>query len=227
MQIQHVQIVESLPRCHLWVWLSTQHDFQMAVQAILDTIKHKLSRLSIGTCDEAPNEELPETIRAHATITTMLSLVKRTRMAFSTTNVKFTDKRRRQELKVLNALATVLDRDVEVVAVVGKSDDGSGELKVIVSAHLVRDMERRPTAQPGSFGGRILNLFSNGNPRRSGPMGSLLSTSDPPAIVNPCAPRLNSMISGGWSNRSIAAGECSSMISYRRLPPRIQSGSVI
>ncbi|KAF8239396.1 hypothetical protein L208DRAFT_1386320 [Tricholoma matsutake] len=159
----------------------------MAVQAILDTIKHKLSRLSIGTCDEAPDEELPETIRAHATITTMLSLVKRTRMAFSTTNVKFTDKRRRQELKVLNALATVLDRDVEVVAVVGKSDDGSGELK------------------PGSFGGRILNLFSNGNPRRSGPMGSLLSTSDPPAIVNPCAPRLNSMISGGWRNRSIAA----------------------
>jgi hypothetical protein len=134
----------------------------------------------------------------------MLSLIKR-RTTFTKTNLQSTDQARRRELKVLSALATVLARNGEVVAV-AKSDEGSGDLDVIVSAQLVRDEERRPTTKRGRFGERVWTVFANGNPRRDGQKDSLRSTSNLPSILNLSPPQpefeeINSLmesINHGW-----------------------------
>lgn len=94
-------------------------------------IKHKLSRLSLKTSklDDGddnswtpdPHEEPRDSILAHSTLTTMLSHIP-CGMKFSDINPKSADDTRRQELRVLNALASILVRNNEVVAVIAKSD---------------------------------------------------------------------------------------------------------
>ena len=113
----------------------------MAVQAIVETIKGKISQLSIGTYDETLDGKTQEANLAHSTITKMLSLINRG-MTFSKTNLQSIDQSRRRELNILSALATILGRNGDVVvAAVAKLGDGSGDLEVIVSAQLVRGEE--------------------------------------------------------------------------------------
>lgn len=182
-----------------------ERDFEMAVQAVVETIKGKISQLSIGTYDETADGKIQEANLAHSTITKMLSLINRG-TTFSKTNLQSIARRRRRELNILSALATVLGRNGDVVAAVAKLDNGSGDLEVIVTAQLVRGDERPPTTKPGSFGQRVWNVFVNGNVRGDGPRGSLRSTSKLPSIVNPSPPQagfetiesLKESISRGW-----------------------------
>ena len=139
-----------------WTFRSKQHG-KMAMQAIVKTIKH-----SIGSYDKTADEKLLEAVLAHLTIMKILSLIKH-RMTFTKTNLQSTDQARCWELKVLSALATILARNGEVVAV-AKSDEGSGDLNVIVSAQLVRDEERCLTTKHGCFGEHVWTVFANGNP---------------------------------------------------------------
>jgi hypothetical protein len=174
-----------------WTWrlaFNSGRDFEMAVQAIVESIKRKISQLSIGTYDESADVKLPGGVLAHSTITKMLSLTNH-ETTFGKTDLQSTDQMGRRELRVLDALATVLDRTGEVVAVV-KSDDGSGVVEVIVATHLVRNEERHPTKKLGSFGERFWKVFANKPPPRDGQRDSLRSISNSPTIINPSLPQL-------------------------------------
>lgn len=177
----------------------------MAVQGIVEIIRRKMSQLSIGPHHETADEKIPDASLAHSTITTMLSLMKRV-MTFSKTNLDYITEGRRRELTVLNALATVLARQGEVVAVASKADDSSGDLEVIVATQLVRGEEPRPTTKSGSFCKRVWTIFVNGNPGRDGQRDSLRSMSNLPSIVSPSPPQpqfqniewLKESIDRGW-----------------------------
>jgi hypothetical protein len=172
----------------------------MAVQATVERIKRKISQLSIGTYDESADEKIPGGVLAHSTITKMLSLTNR-ETTFSKTDLKFTDQMERRELRVLGALATVLGRPGEVVAV-AKSDDGFGGVEVVVATHLVRNEERRPTKKLGSFGEHFWKIFANEPPRRDGQRDSISSS---PTIVNPSLPQLE-FENIDWLKQSINMG---------------------
>ncbi|KAF8229388.1 hypothetical protein L208DRAFT_1402121 [Tricholoma matsutake] len=60
--------------------------------------------------------------------------------SFSGTNVT-SNKAQSLELKILNALATIIVMNNEIVAVVANRDNGDGQLEVIACVHLIRDEE--------------------------------------------------------------------------------------
>ncbi len=104
----------------------------------MEYIKHQLSKVGLRTKGSAP--EIPESILAFTTITTMLSYINRAR--------SFTDpiptsivRSKRRELRVLNALATVLVSDAGGVAVTVQPDIKSGLLEIIVCVHMARLLE--------------------------------------------------------------------------------------
>jgi hypothetical protein len=151
------------------------------------TITRKLSSVSIGTRRESLDEESPspsESIRAHSTITKMLSLIRRGR----TFNEVSTDTTRRRELRVLTALATVLVRESEVVAVVAKSENASSKIELIVCPHVVSDNGRPSTPQNNRFGDSVWTMFAGANPRTDRPNDSLRFTGPYPVIVDPRPP---------------------------------------
>jgi hypothetical protein len=77
-------------------------------------------------------------ILASRTITTMLSGIQQAQ-AFRVAKARpIVDDKARLELKILDALATVIIIDNDVVEVVSKHDD-SGKLKVIACARLPND----------------------------------------------------------------------------------------
>jgi hypothetical protein len=115
------------------------------------TLGTKLSRHSLITRDVETSswEATPsEGILAFRTITTMLALIQEG-TTFSDSKGHHS-KEQSLELEILNALSTVIVRDVEVVAVTAKHNNGSGQFEVIACADLTtgRPGERLATSQP-------------------------------------------------------------------------------
>lgn len=83
--------------------------------------------------------------------------------SFSGTNVT-SNKAQSLELKILNALATIIVMNNEIVAVVANRDNGDGQLEVIACVHLIRDEEELTRPQPQNIGETFSQLFATRNP---------------------------------------------------------------
>ena len=127
---------------------------------------------------------IPELILAFRTITTMLSYIQR-QTPSSEAKPRPTDTDQRHELKILNALATLLVRENEVVAVVAKPASHVGSIEVIASPHSIRPSVALTTSQPG-LGDYFWQFLTTPNPRHDGPRlhDSLHPTTDGAAIVH-------------------------------------------
>ena len=148
----------------------------------MEYIKHQLSKVGLRTKGSAP--EVPESILAFTTITTMLSYINRAR--------SFTDpiptsivKSKRRELRVLNALATVLVSDAGGVAVTVQPDIESGLLEIMVCVHMARLLEDATPIQGRGLLQRVWNCLFN---LRKDSDVSLVPTIDDPTIVDPSRP---------------------------------------
>jgi hypothetical protein len=104
----------------------------------LKTLKTKLSRHSLITRDpyvlpeaSSPEATPSEGILAFRTITTMLALIQEGTTFSDSKGRPSTEQRR--ELKLLNALSTVIARNVEISAVVVKPDDDLGNLRSLLA----------------------------------------------------------------------------------------------
>lgn len=132
--------------------------------------------------DTAPpnDSHIPENILAFRTITTILSKIQQT-TSFKYTTVKPSSKEERQELRVLNALATIMVMNHEVVAVVTNQSDVPGKLEVVICRNLIKDREKltgiiNPQPELQRFG-EFWQIFANKNPRKS--------EDGPPALPRP------------------------------------------
>jgi hypothetical protein len=126
---------------------------------------------------------------------------------FSNTRLKPDDEVKRRELRLLNALATIMVREHEIVAVVRKMGGKPGILEVIACVHLPSDTDELTPAQTDhqndpnfkNVGTQIWRLLATPNPRKpqrtdpepstananSSTADSLFPTSDVPSIVDP------------------------------------------
>jgi hypothetical protein len=157
----------------------------------MKTIKKKLSNLKlpfIGTSSNTnnPSEATtpPENILAFRTITTMLSHIQEgTTFSDSRCSVS---KELGRELEILNALSTVIVRDVEIVAVTAKPDNGSGKLEVICTCtHPVNQL-----TSPQTNTGYLSRFFAIANPRRDEVLSLTPPPTNSPTISEPKAPDL-------------------------------------
>jgi hypothetical protein len=161
----------------------------------MQALKRQASRFFTKTptpADEqnTPSDDItpiiPDSILAFRTITTMLSYIYRAK-TFSDT-ARSPNRERCQELKILNALATIMVREHEVVAVVAKPPDGSGITQVIACTHLTSYGE---TLTSTKSEGTWWNFLATPNARQLGPStlaGDSLHPSDDirdPTMVDP------------------------------------------
>ena len=89
----------------------------------MESRRVKLSQISLVRTDE-----IPESVLAFSTLTTILSYIRRPRTFSEDAPTK---KKHRAHLRVLNALATLLVRDVEDVAITAKVPSGYENLEAI------------------------------------------------------------------------------------------------
>jgi hypothetical protein len=127
---------------------------------------------------------IPELILAFRTITTMLSYIQRETPS-SRAKPRPSDAAQRYELKILNALATLLVRENEVVAVVANPASHPGSIEVIVSPRSMGPSVPLTTFQPG-LGDYFRQFLTTINPRHDGSRlhDSLHPTTDGAAIVH-------------------------------------------
>jgi hypothetical protein len=133
--------------------------------------RRKLPKTSLIKTDDVP-------IPAFSTITTMLSCIKRP----TTSNDKYIDKSQREQLKPLNAFATVLLRDTGVVAVTTiKPLPGSVKLGIIACVDIPREEGPKTAIQYGAIG-QLLTWIVTPKPGNK-------SDVDYPTIVEPSPPQ--------------------------------------
>jgi hypothetical protein len=162
----------------------------------LKTLKTKLSRHSLITHDpyvlpeaSSPEATPSEGILAFRTITTMLALIQEGTTFSDSKGRPSTEQRR--ELKLLNALSTVIVRNVEISAVVVKPDDGSGQLEVIACTHLTSLGEQLTTSQPTTrIGEYFWRFLATANPRHDKVLSDTPPPTNVPTISDPKAPDL-------------------------------------
>lgn len=166
------------------------------------TLRTKLSRHSLNTPDPdvppletpspeaTPSEATPsEAILAFRTITTMLALVQEGTSFSDSKGLHNVELRR--ELKLVNALSTVIVRDVEIAAVVVKPDNGSGQLEVIACTHLTSLGKELTTPQPNpSINEYFWRFLATANPRKDEVLSVTPPPSSVPTISDPKAPDL-------------------------------------
>ena len=134
-------------------------------------------------------EIIPEAILAFRTITTMLAVVQE--------GTTFSDSKKsplpeqRQELEILNALSTVIVRDVEVVAVIVK-DRSTEQLEVIACTHLAAPEKKLTTPQSNTttISDYFWKFLVTANPRRDKVLSDTPAPTDVPTISDPKAPDL-------------------------------------
>ena len=115
---------------------------------ILKTLKHQLSKLTLWP------PEVPESILAFSTITTILSFL-RLETTFNDSTLS-PPRTQRKQLKALNALATVLVMNTEAVAVTAKPKK-DGRLEIIASVHLPEQLTI--TEPPLRLGHQLWNFL--------------------------------------------------------------------
>lgn len=133
---------------------------------------------------QSSSAPLPRNILAFRTITSMLSWIQQAQI-FEDPNLKSADPANRKELKIVNALATIMVVDNEVVAVVAKHDVGAEALQAIVCAHLADDKKNLTHSQSPGIMGQLWQFLITQNPRRDDPSPSC---SNRPLIVDPEIP---------------------------------------
>ena len=119
-------------------------------------------------------------ILAFRTITTMLAEVQDGTTFSDSKTALFAEQC--QELKILNALSTVIVRDVEIAAVIVK-DGSARQLEVIACTHLTSPEGKLTTSQPNTttISEYFWKFLVTANPRRLG--DKLLSDTPPPTKV--------------------------------------------
>lgn len=111
----------------------------------------------------------------------MLSQIQQT-TSFKCANATPNDPALRLELRILNALATVIVINNEVVAVVENHENGEKGQQVIACTRLARDREELIVPQPQTLVGQFWKLFATSNPRRD--EDELAPWRDVPTIVD-------------------------------------------
>lgn len=146
---------------------------------------------SLNDPNESPEQRTKaKDLLAFRTIITMLSHIQSPNIQSSTNTPIGTSGDDRRELRVLDALSTVLIRQHEIIAVVARPYDGSS---LQVFASVVHPSNAEPLSQPGvdpgdqSFWDRVCNFTAAMNPRISkinNHSDSLINTTSLPIIEN-------------------------------------------
>jgi hypothetical protein len=160
----------------------------MALQPFASAVKslhRQISKISLKS--QASDDTSPKAHQAFASMATMLSAIQST-TTYSDTDLRPFNAEDRQELRILNALATICVRQYEVVAVVANRGEGSGTLQVFACVRR-GDHEKSPISpQPSGPSNSIWRFFVSPNPRRSESFDKfLVPQEDVPTIIDPHA----------------------------------------
>jgi len=170
-------------------WVDCDADFfaSEGMASILKTLKHRLSKLILRP------PEVPESILAFSTITTMLSCIRPTMTTNDPTSISIEQHR---HLNALNALATILVTNTEAVAITTKPDK-DGRFEIIACVHTAQLPEDSTIIQHlRGLGHQLWNFLVTWGfatiawlpfyPPKD--VSDLTTTEDVPTIVNPSPP---------------------------------------